>query len=382
MTVWIIGWMALRLAEFSLDQEDPRARRFGNRYAVLGLIILRYYALGVLLLGLALLSRTMPNAIAICLLVTLFVIWLMLRTRAISLKLHIQFKELPLRDENWRRYRLDFVRFLMAVVVGFALVLVGSYLPDSITRALGFFALSALVLSFYGVVAAYLLGLALFLVVRCLELADRRRFAPATQLVTEGHNGSVYQREEGGVNRYQNHLASVTYVKPGILRDGFLRLTLLAIRLLSRFWFNRGRLGGIPTILAARWVLIKDTGGGKRLLFFTNYGGAWESYLNEFIDMGAVIGLNAVWSNTFVKVGNTGRGYAFPETEFYLWRGAEAEKPFKAYVRNSQIETIIWYSAYPKLSILNLNSNTDLRQALFKPMAPCELDSVFHKAGL
>ncbi len=117
-------------------------------------------------------------------------------------------------------------------------------------------------------------------------------------------------------------------------------------------------------------------------MFLTNYGGAWDSYLNEFIDMGAVIGLNAIWSNTFIKVDNTERAYAFPETDFYFWKGAEAEKLFKAYVRRSQIETIVWYSAYPTLTVININSNTDLRQALFKPLAAYELDLVFHKAGL
>jgi hypothetical protein len=51
-------------------------------------------------------------------------------------------------------------------------------------------------------------------------------------------------------------------------------------------------------------------------------------------------------------------------------------------VRQSQIETIVWYSAYPTLSVINLNTNTDLRQALIKPLAPNELDSVFLRAGL
>jgi hypothetical protein len=32
--------------------------------------------------------------------------------------------------------------------------------------------------------------------------------------------------------------------------------------------------------------------------------------------------------------------------------------------------------------VINLNTNTDLRQALFKQLAPYELDSVFLKAGL
>jgi hypothetical protein len=116
-------------------------------------------------------------------------------------------------------------------------------------------------------------------------------------------------------------------------------------------------------------------------LFFTNYGGGWDSYLNEFIDMGAVQGLNAIWSNTFIKPRDSNPGYAFPATEFYLWKGAQAEQPFKAYVRHSQVETLVWYGAYPTLSIKNVNANTDLRQALFESLPACDLDSVFSRAG-
>ena len=122
--------------------------------------------------------------------------------------------------------------------------------------------------------------------------------------------------------------------------------------------------------------------GGRRLLFFTNYAGGWESYLDEFIDMGAVKGLNAVWSNTFIKTPNSKLGYAFPKTSYYVWGGAQAAQPFKAYVRHSQVETLVWYSAYPTLTIKNINTNTDLRQALFQSLEACELDSVFLRAGL
>ena len=51
---------------------------------------------------------------------------------------------------------------------------------------------------------------------------------------------------------------------------------------------------------------------GQRLLFLDNYSGAWDSYLNEFIDLQAVKGLNAIWSNTFLKVGT--ERYNFPPT--------------------------------------------------------------------
>jgi hypothetical protein len=160
-------------------------------------------------------------------------------------------------------------------------------------------------------------------------------------------------------------------VKPGRFSIWSLRLTLFVINLLARFWYNIGNLGDIPTILSARWVIIDN---GKRLLFLDHYSGAWESYLNEFIDMGAVKGMNAIWTDTFVKYG--GKKYGFPETEYRLWKGAQDARPFKAYVRQSQIETIVWYSAYPRLATVNINKFTDIRQRLFKPLDACEVDSL------
>ena len=148
-----------------------------------------------------------------------------------------------------------------------------------------------------------------------------------------------------GINPYQNHLASVTHVKPGLMRRWLLLTSLRVVNLLARLWFNRGDLAGIPTILSARWVMIDD---GRRLLF-SQLRRAWESYLNQFIDLSAVIGLNSISTNTFITVGPEQEPFGFPETKFLLWRGAQAEKPFKAYVRQSQVETIVWYSAYPTL---------------------------------
>ncbi len=115
--------------------------------------------------------------------------------------------------------------------------------------------------------------------------------------------------------------------------------------------------------------------GGRRLLFLDNYGGAWDSYLNEFIDMAAVKGLNAIWSSTFVHA--AGKRFCFPATRFLFWQGAQAEQPFKAYVRQSQIETIVWYSAYPMLSVVNVNTNTQLREALCRKLDSHEIDTVF-----
>ncbi len=392
----IVGWLVLRVVAFFVEVEDPRQTNFYWRFFAHILYVLRTALL--VLFGLLALDPAMelkfPPGEAAWYIGLLAVGAALLGYLATSARLAVQFQALSPTKETIRSLLLEFFRSGVVVCAAYAFIILKPhlkpYVPNAVTRIIG--ALTAKFSISYGDVYTVffdaLVGVLVFYVVvfcgamlvRSMEAADRRRYAPATALVAKPVKpSSVFEREEGGVNKYQNHLASLTYVKPGIVRIALLRVTLFAVGLLARFWFNQGDLGGIPTILAARWALID---GGRRLLFFTNYGGGWDSYLNEFIDMGAVQGLNAIWSNTFIKPGYSNPGYAFPATDCYLWKGAQAEQPFKAYVRHSQVETLVWYSAYPTLSIKNVNANTDLRQALFKSLPACELDSVFARAGL
>lgn len=319
---------------------------------------------------------------------------------ATSLKLAAERELLEPKAECWRRYGLDvivFFKVLLLLAIAFA---IARHLPDWASAWLAWSATAVWwvivggVYLLVGVLAVMALILLAFLVVTALERRDMSHFEPAVRLNERAFdNPEARAREEGGINTYQNHLASLTYVKGGPLRRWLLRSTLWLINLLSRFYFNEGKLGDIPTILSARWVVID---GGRRLIFLDNYGGGWESYLNEFIDLSAVRGLNAIWTNTFIKckpaapeatvAGETPdpckdpkTRYAFPWTRSYLWRGAEAERPFKAYVRASQIETIAWYGAYHTLSITNINDNSRLRQSLFMPRGSCELDAMFQQ---
>jgi len=392
----IILWFGLRLAELFMQFEDPRANGFFLRYVVHLLIIFRYFTLAlivgfsVLLLDkndpldrdfLKWLADNSPTRLeSVALLAGALVAFLLLQYWVTSLRLAIQFEQLDPRREILRRWNIDVARFAMVLVAAFAVFVIGLSIPHNIGEWLGPLVLPRLktlmvvaIHVFIGLIIAYAIAGILFLVVRMKELADRRNFVAADDLV-DVDNSAVYAREEGGTNTYQNHLASLTHVKPGFLRRWFLRLTLLVIGLLSRFWFNVGELGGIPTILSARWVLLDN---GRRLVFLDHYGGAWDSYLNEFIDMSAVIGLNGIWTNTFVKA--RGKKYAFPQTRFYFWMGAQVERPFKAYVRQSQIETIAWYSAYPRPSTVNINTRTDVRQSLFKSLPPHEIDALLQK---
>jgi len=428
-----LAWLVLRALEYVMRTltDSPREQFFVLRYPLHIFVILRYAVLAALIgfAGLTLVEkakapapglaqdaspitraiakldrnlilrgstdRALPDAVTVTvpvvvpawlasllLLAGLGAVWLLFNHWATSLKLAVQYQQLPAKAENIRRLLLDAARFAKVVLGVLMALVVARHMPVQVQSALAdlftpvidvLLTLGCLLLA--GVLSFYGLVLVPFLVIRSLELRDRKRYLDPEQLIgRQAETAHAYAREECGTNRYQNHLVSLTHVKGGVIRRWLLRSTLLVIGLLARFWFNRGELGGIPTILSARWVLID---GGRRLLFLDHYSGAWESYLNEFIDMGAVKGLNAIWTNTFVKTVNPEQRFTFPETRFYVWQGAQAERPFKAYVRRSQIETLVWYSAHPTLSIKNINTNTDIRQALFKPAAPCGLDGMF-----
>lgn len=148
----------------------------------------------------------------------------------------------------------------------------------------------------------------------------------------------------------QNQLTHVVPIKPGWFRMTTLKVVLWSIGFLARNYYVRGDLGGIISIHYARWMILEKQ---RLLLFFSNFDGSWESYLGDFVDQAAT-GLTAVWSNT--------RG--FPPACFLVFRGARDEESFKNWTRHHQIETQVWYSAYPDLSVQNVNDNTRLRAGL------------------
>jgi uncharacterized membrane protein YuzA (DUF378 family) len=391
-------WLLLRCGELFLTSwsKHPRDQFFVRRVPLHIVVILRYAALvflaGAVLLALIREMERQVGAVKPSMLIVHFILLFLLlavlailKYAATSLKISVELKKLDGPQENWRRLWLDLVRFAMVIVVACGALIASRHVPwtpegsaewlaDRATR-LVYLLMTIAAYGLIGVFALYATGVTLLLVVRGREWLDQRKFRAPTALEARACiNAKKYVREEGGNNRFQNHLTSLTRVKPGLVHGVALRVTLFFINLLSRFWFNVGTLGGIPTILSARWVVIDS---GRRLLFLDNYGGAWDSYLNEFIDMTAVKGLNAIWTNTFVEVeGAEGPCYSFPNTRFYFWKGAQAEQPFKAYVRESQIETIAWYSAYPTLSVTNINTNTAARQSMSKRLSACEIDAV------
>jgi len=142
-------------------------------------------------------------------------------------------------------------------------------------------------------------------------------------------------------------------VKPGPFRRALLRAVLLVIDYLAKNYFVHGKLDAISSIHFAHWYLID---GGKRLAFVSNFDSSWESYLGDFIDQESS-GLTAIWSNSV----------GYPRTEFLVRAGSRAGEHFKAWARHIQVPTQVWYSAYPALSVLNINDNTLIRRGLADP---------------
>jgi hypothetical protein len=165
---------------------------------------------------------------------------------------------------------------------------------------------------------------------------------------------SSFLATENLTQSVQNHMASITIVKPGWLRRTALRTVLWAVNLVARAYQNHGTLSGIPSIHFAHWSMIDN---GRRLLFLSNFDGSWENYLDDFIDK-ASVGLTGVWSNTV----------NFPRTYFLVLGGATDGPRFKAVARDSQTVTNAWYSAYLDQTVQGIDNNSSIREDLLKPL--------------
>ncbi len=138
--------------------------------------------------------------------------------------------------------------------------------------------------------------------------------------------------------------------KPYWYRTTQLKLGLWLFALNGVYRSNKGKLSGIETIHFARWTIFNK---GKNVIFLSNYDGAWEIYLSEFIDRSA-----AAMNLTF------GTTIAYPKVKGSLGEGAHDEQAFKTVVRNNQYPCQVWYSAYPTLTVKNILNNHQIRQGL------------------
>ncbi len=193
--------------------------------------------------------------------------------------------------------------------------------------------------------AALVIGLA-FLLYRKLRRHENAEI-PQDQPPNRQAVDAILQRENFAA---QNHLAALSVMKTGWLRRFTITLVFWGVAQLVQRYFRPGFLASLGTIHFARWVTVPKTGD---LLFLSNYGGSWESYLEDFITK-AHTGLTGIWSNTV----------DFPKTANLFQDGASDGERFKRWARRQQVPTSFWYSAYPGLTTANIRTNAAIRQGL------------------
>lgn len=165
----------------------------------------------------------------------------------------------------------------------------------------------------------------------------------------------VDQTYSDGLARAEDHLVTNQFTAMGSLKPGVVRLV-TTIGILSivnwgaRHIFGRGRLARIRTIHFARWVFLDDR---KRMVFFSNYDGTVESYMDDFINKTG-FGLNMVFSN----------GIGYPRTNWLALDGCQDERKYKDFLRRHTLPSQVWYKAYPGLTAIDLERNNRIRQGL------------------
>ncbi len=157
----------------------------------------------------------------------------------------------------------------------------------------------------------------------------------------------------------QNWLNVIVPIKPTKFRNFLLTKILWVIYLFARKDQVHGKLDGIRTIMFARWLITENP---RRLVFFSNYGGTWEAYLDEFINE-AGGWLTSVWSHTV----------NFPRTRPLFSEGAKHASAFKHWARHYQTNAEVWYTAYPDPSVRNINQNSEIRRGLYGSMTDQEV---------
>jgi deferrochelatase/peroxidase EfeB len=147
----------------------------------------------------------------------------------------------------------------------------------------------------------------------------------------------------------QNSLASVSRLKPGLLRRLTLRLAFNVVGA-ARFVCAPGFLGKNGVIHFARWMRLPGT---DQLLFLSNYDGTWGSYVADFI-ADAPSGVTGIWSNCV----------GFPRTQNLFVGGAQNRDWLVRWARRQQHPTTFWYSAYRRLTAERIRMNAAIRQGI------------------
>jgi hypothetical protein len=196
--------------------------------------------------------------------------------------------------------------------------------------------------------------LLLYLPIFAIQLRSREK----TDLEIAPRVKASYEEQLAKIEDYDvtNQFTAMGSLKPGLFRRWTLAFLLWALNYTTRHIFIRGHLARVGTIHFARWVFINNR---RRLLFASNYDGALETYMDDFINK-VGWGLNLVFSN----------GVGYPTSRWLILDGAKDEQKFKNFLRRHELPTQVWYKAYPGLTAFDLKRNTLIREGIEKPALP------------
>ncbi len=184
--------------------------------------------------------------------------------------------------------------------------------------------------------------------IRALEMRDAPQDAPRPDPAML----RAMARREDFIT--QNHMGSVVHLRPGVLRAILVRVAMRVLGLVLRVQARTGYLGSMRTIHFAHWAFISN---GSRLMFFSNFDGSWESYLDDFIEK-AHGGLTLAWTGAV----------GFPTTRFLVLDGATQGRKFKAWARHSMAESLFWYSAYIGFTVNQIERQARVAEGLRRPL--------------
>lgn len=184
-----------------------------------------------------------------------------------------------------------------------------------------------------------------YLALRALEIADWPDTRDPDLLrrlrITARENPPGYE---------QSHIISASDFKPGWLRRLTFAFAMWGIGVFAGHFTRPGFILSMGTIHFARWFRLPDA---EKLIFFSNYDGSWESYVEDFITK-AHIGQTAAW----------GHGVGFPPTTGLIGEGAKNGDLFKRWVRRQQQLTGCWYSALPHLTLDRIRAQALIHHGL------------------
>ena len=336
-----------------LDDEPPK--RFPKGERIFDLLRLLVFAVVVVL------ALSLPGLILAALLPWTVSVPLVLGTAAlICLLIFLIRKPLPGTDVPTDFNLVAFLLRHWLLIVGYVLAATLLLIPlvslaSHVLKILGFGDALGFREVFWPVAGAVLLGLlslivSVPLIVLWLRYLERRDSSHDKPHANERLVREMAQREDWVA---QNHMGSIVLIKPGMLRTAIIRAGHYGLNLLLRVKATDGYLGSMRTVHFAHWAFINN---GSRLLFFSNFDHSWDSYLDDFIEK-AHVGLTLAW----------GCGVGFPPTRFLIYDGASHGRRFKNWALASRAVSRFWYSAYPTLTVNQIERNNRIANGLRKP---------------